>query len=262
MKRCSAIRPRRGFSLIELVVVTAIIALMISILLPAFGRARESARQTVCGAHLKQIATGVFSYALDNGDSGPSVMERMGTTAPRTLLSRSGRYVNLGQLIAARSVQDERVFYCPSQTTYWYNANTRYLPAATVTGSYAYAINLPATRTPQLGKFRHLAMVSDDFTARIGAARGIGAWTHKTGYNVLYTDGSVSWYRDQDESIAQRAVHWDNETDDINYATLYNMNQDAATAGAPSSDYGDALDIFRVWWAFCYKQPDVYASAP
>ena len=47
-------RIRRGFSLIELLIVIAIIALLVGILLPAVSRIRESGRSTVCLANLQQ----------------------------------------------------------------------------------------------------------------------------------------------------------------------------------------------------------------
>lgn len=69
----------KAFTLIELLVVVAIIATLISILLPSLGQARSQARAVVCLSNLRQISHGWHLYADQNND----------TSVP-------GRYANAG----------------------------------------------------------------------------------------------------------------------------------------------------------------------
>ena len=57
---------RRGFTLIELLVVIGLIALLISLLMPALQKARRAAESTACAANLHQIAMAFQSYLNDN----------------------------------------------------------------------------------------------------------------------------------------------------------------------------------------------------
>lgn len=70
--REGAARGRRpAFTLIELLVVVAIIALLLSLLLPALGRARRQAQIVRVHADLRQICTALDAYALGNREKLP-----------------------------------------------------------------------------------------------------------------------------------------------------------------------------------------------
>ena len=59
---------RTGFTIIELLVVVSIIALLVGILLPAIGKAREQAKLTMSQANLRQLATAHATYQAEWND--------------------------------------------------------------------------------------------------------------------------------------------------------------------------------------------------
>jgi prepilin-type N-terminal cleavage/methylation domain-containing protein/prepilin-type processing-associated H-X9-DG protein len=71
--RCGPLRRNAGFTLIELLVVVAIIALLISILLPSLSKAREQARSTLCSSRIGQLAKAILIYANDYDETPPFV---------------------------------------------------------------------------------------------------------------------------------------------------------------------------------------------
>jgi len=103
-------RSRRGFTLIEILVVVAIVGLLISILMPSLSKAREQARITACLANLHDTGMAVIQYTVQYDPYYPLV-PYMGSTI---YYDNPGADDNLFVLWYKKMVPVPTTFNCPS----------------------------------------------------------------------------------------------------------------------------------------------------
>jgi len=125
-------RRRAGFTLVELLVVVGIIALLVTILMPALGRAMELARKTICATNLHNLGQAWQLYFRDNNDKLPAManpgpasnggkipdcISRFAfiiySGSPQHNVYR-GAYVNAGVLYERKLIGDESNYVCPT----------------------------------------------------------------------------------------------------------------------------------------------------
>jgi prepilin-type N-terminal cleavage/methylation domain-containing protein/prepilin-type processing-associated H-X9-DG protein len=94
-----------GFTLVELLVVIALIATLAGLLLPAFGKAKESGRATACLSNLHQIGLALQLYVQDNGNHLPTMRDKSLTTT---------NDLPSPDLVLSNYLGNIRVLQCPS----------------------------------------------------------------------------------------------------------------------------------------------------
>ena len=117
---------RHAFTLIELLVVVAIIALLITILLPSLALAREQAKRTVCASNQRQMGMAFNYYTQGNSDTFPPYRAAENPGAAQT---GSARYYWWFERIRWYFAYDKGVpdtfncWFCPSSTNSKYDAD-------------------------------------------------------------------------------------------------------------------------------------------
>ncbi|MFM9994287.1 MAG: type II secretion system protein [Phycisphaerales bacterium] len=204
---------RRAFSLIDVLVSMAVIALLIALLLPSLGPVKESARQVVCRSGIRQIGLGIAMYADDHRDMIPSsVWIKSTPTQPGETIrlrffgavgpgEKGWVWDSLGALYIAQYLEAPNIFYCPShsgQHRFGDYAEAWRSGQGDITGNYQYrgkgfngAVHLGLIEP------RRSALVSDGLRSRTDYSHGVGA-------NVLRADLSVYWYNDRAGTISSK----------------------------------------------------------
>lgn len=182
-----------AFTLVELLVVIGIIGLLIGILLPVMGRAREQARRTACLSNLRQLAQAMLLYAGTHRDRLPN------TNPPQT----TSDYDSTNAVLVALNrdfVRSPAVFHCP--------ADEDDVPQSIDTADYvlpnsarvSYEFYSPFWEPeygPKLTKIK-LAPLAWDLN---GAGQPQPSQNHgDKGGNVVFGDGHATW---------QEARFWD-----------------------------------------------------
>ncbi|MGD0814903.1 MAG: prepilin-type N-terminal cleavage/methylation domain-containing protein [Verrucomicrobiota bacterium] len=114
----------RGFTLVELLVVIATIAILAALLLPAMAAAKANGKRVACISNLRQIGLAVRTYSIDYGGLipyGPKAPPFLNpydlytsTGAPTSLISlASGAPVGLGLMLPGALASQPRVLFCP-----------------------------------------------------------------------------------------------------------------------------------------------------
>jgi len=187
---------RRGFTLIEILVVIAIIALLAAILFPVFARARAKARQAHCASNLKQLATAFEMYVTDYDDTYPGQPNGSGGSGAyggwiwyAAFGPPGAGYFDVTRGALYPYVRNTQVYLCPedrsgSGCSFELNCWLRWNSVAMI---------------PKPAETLLLIPEDDHGTANDGyfdvPAGDVPCSHHHGGYNAAFADGHVKWNR-------------------------------------------------------------------
>jgi prepilin-type N-terminal cleavage/methylation domain-containing protein len=201
---------KNGFTLVELLVVIGIIAVLISLLLPTLGRAREAAYRTNCLSNLRQLHIAMVEYSWKFKDRVPlGYVHGYRQMNYMVWSDASKEYVLYGLLVESGIAKQSNILYCPSRSDDSNGFNTLNNPwppgkdpSKPTRASYALRPVVdwgfppsqktflpPATKNfPKLSKLKNKAILADSCSDNDDLKA-----SHKRGINVLYGHGGGQW---------------------------------------------------------------------
>jgi prepilin-type N-terminal cleavage/methylation domain-containing protein/prepilin-type processing-associated H-X9-DG protein len=204
----------RGFTLIEILVVLAIIAVLTAILLPVLSTVREKGRSAVCQSNLRQIGTAITLYTQDY-DRYPRGLDAADKNLPQIWGSFPGADKIMAESPMLTAVLDPYVknsalWNCPSDSGYDVDDHTGYAINARPTAfqafglSYSYRTELTLLdlMQEQLPRPAETNVLNDSNGSWHGS-NVANLWKGRR-YNMLFADGHV---KSVDAALFQTA--WD-----------------------------------------------------
>lgn len=193
---------RRGFSLIELVIVISVAVLLVGLLFPAIAELRENAHRVVCASNQRQIGMAIFMYDRDYAALPYTTqLQNEEHWEPRELnIAHTGdepdNWDGLGLLFQGAYCRAPDCFYCPSHTGSYRVERSRerwYHPGGDpIYTNFHYSGDVDWVT----GQPRDLAIAMRNGNRLVLAAdglRSLESLNHRDGLNLLYGDGSVHW---------------------------------------------------------------------
>jgi prepilin-type N-terminal cleavage/methylation domain-containing protein/prepilin-type processing-associated H-X9-DG protein len=202
---------RRGFTLIEILVVVAIIALLAAIIFPTFTRTRENARGISCASNLKQIGLALMQYTEDYEGFHPVA----GADIAWDAIDPTTHNNSWMQQLQAY-VKDRQVFRCPSdgasKYSYFLSARVAYLEAGEFAATNTKRIQYPTAFVVAGDTFSYDGGFSatdadkDDYSQNCVGGEAFGTpwieWQrHNGGQNIAFADGHVKRFKTFDPNL-------------------------------------------------------------
>lgn len=207
-----------GFSIVELLVVLAIVALLASLLLPALSRAKERGRRAVCLSNLSQVAKACTMYALDNEDKYFPARDNAVQIALNPLQEKAAAVAGLMGKIWSCPNRPLLPIYEP-QSDQWLIG---YQYFGGITNWYTPRGLLPSASPIKLTRSKPLWTLAADATMKVDNVWGGGeddvafkdmpphrnSKNQPEGGNQVHVDGSARWVIFDNMYFIQRFQNW------------------------------------------------------